>query len=165
MTLTSAINIPIAAFVFGATIWFFFFQSPYLLKKIGRDAFVPIQMQLTVLLFNVLLILTTALFINTIVHNKINSNVFISAGIVLLGTAINKFFIIPKALRAGGSGLKEVKGENNKGTVANFASLGVGSKTKVLHRLVVVFVVVMLAGTIWHGLTLLTYITNLQHGI
>ena len=156
MTFTSAINIPVAAFVFGATIWFFFFQSPYLLKKIGRDAFVPIQMQLTLLLFNVLLILTAALLLNTVVNYKINSNEFISAGITFLGAAINKFFVIPKALRAGGTGLKEVKGKNNEGTVANFASLGVGSKTKTLHRLVVVFVVIMLAGTVWHSLTLLT---------
>lgn len=156
MTLTSAINIPIAAFIFGATIWFFFLQSPYLLKKLGRDAFVPIQMQLTVLLFNALLILTIALFISTIVQNKITSDVFISAAITLLGTAINKFLIIPKALRAGGSGLRDVKGKNKEGTVANFASLGVGNKTKIMHRLVVVFVVVMLAGTVWHSLALLT---------
>ncbi len=61
------------AFVFGATIWFFFVQSPVLLKKMGREQFVPIQMRLTVVLFKSL---TISLFIMTGAsagHSPLNS--------------------------------------------------------------------------------------------
>ena len=43
-----------SSFAFGATVWFFFVQSPVLLKRLGRETFVPIQMGLTVTLFQVL---------------------------------------------------------------------------------------------------------------
>ena len=154
MTFPTAFNMVVAAFIFGATTWFFFVQSPHLLKRIGREAFVPIQMQLTVLLFNVLVVLTAALLVSAMVQQGIDSDIVLSAGLALFGAAVNKFYMIPRALRAGGAGLQQVRGKDAEGTVSNFASLGVGNTTKTFHRLVVVFVVVMLAGVVWHGITL-----------
>jgi len=43
-----------SSFVIGATIWFFFIQSPVLMKELARERFVPIQMRLTIVLFRTL---------------------------------------------------------------------------------------------------------------
>jgi hypothetical protein len=64
-------------------------------------------------------------------------------------------FIGPKALRAVGRSIAAIQGKDSEGSLEGFASEGVGTKTKPLHRLVVLFVVVMVGGTICHGLELL----------
>jgi hypothetical protein len=143
------------SFVLGATAWFFFVQSPVLLKKLGREKFVPLQMRLTVVLFKVL---TAALLIMlgaTALANPIAAPITIAAGVALLGGLINQFVVVPRALRAGGQSRKDIKGKDHEGSTPSFASEGAGNKTKWMHRLVVLFVVVMLGGIFTHGVALL----------
>ena len=73
-----------------------------------------------------------------------------TAVIAVAGTLINKFIVVPRALRAGGATRKEIKGRDEEGSTVKFASEGAGSRTALLHRLVVAFVVVMLAGLSLH---------------
>ncbi len=144
------------AFVFGATAWFFFVQSPVLLKKLGREQFVPIQMRLTVALFKTLIVFLLLMFASSMIHSSFGSSTTLAAGVALVGGLINQFVILPRAFKAGGQGRKDIKGKDSEGSTAGFASEGVGSQTKIFHRLVVLFVVVMLGGIVAHGIELLT---------
>ena len=144
-----------SATVIGATVWFFFVQSPVLLRRTGRESFVPLQMRLTVVLFKTLQALLLAAAVAAAVHSPLGSWVVVTAGIGLLGGLINQHFIVPRALKAGGRSRKDIKGKDHEGSTAGFASRGAGERTKLFHRLVVVFVVVMLAGTGTHLVTLL----------
>lgn len=139
------------AFVFGATAWFFFVQSPVLLKKLGREQFVPIQMRLIAVLFKTLTISVFIMFGASAGHSPLSSYTTIASGIALVAVLINKFVVLPRALKAGGQGRADIKGKDNEGSTANFAAVGVGNRTKLLHRLVVLFVVIMLAGVAVHG--------------
>lgn len=143
------------AFVFGATAWFFFVQSPVLLERMGREQFVPLQMRLTVVLFRVLTVTLLLMLGLTALHSRLGSTAMITAAIAAAGGLINKFVVVPRALRAGGRSRKEIAGKDHEGTTTGFASRGAGDATKLFHRLVVVFVVVMLAGSVGHAVTLL----------
>lgn len=143
------------ASVFGATTWFFFVQSPVLLKSMGRDQFVPIQMRLTVVLFKVLTALLVIMLGASLVHDPVFSGPTISAVIALAGCLLNQFFVIPKALKAGGRGRNEVQGRDSEASTTTLASHGVGDQTQLLHRLVVLFVVIMLAATVVHGIKIM----------
>ncbi len=143
-----------SATVIGATAWFFFVQSPVMLGRTGRESFVPLQMRLTIVLFKTLQALLLAAAAAAAMHSPLGSWVVVTAGIGLLGGLINQHIIVPRALRAGGRSRKDIKGKDHEGTTAGFASHGAGERTKSLHRLVVVFVVVMLAGTGMHLVTL-----------
>ena len=68
-----------------------------------------------------------------------------------MAVLINKFVVLPRALKAGGQGRADIKGKDSEGSTANFAAEGVGNRTKTLHRLVVFFVVIMLGGVAVHG--------------
>lgn len=144
-----------AATVWGATVWFFFVQSPVLLRRLGRERFVPLQMRLTVVLFRTLTILLGVVAAATIVHSGLVGAAVGTAAVALAGGAINRWVVVPRALKAGGRSRGEIKGMDEEGTVAGFASRGAGQRTKLLHRLVVVFVVVMLAGVAAHAVVLL----------
>ena len=141
--------------VFGATIWFFFIQSPALLTQMGREAFVPLQMRLTIILFRMLAVLLVLLTGATLFHSPPLSAVGIWAGIALAGGLINRFVIVPRALKAGGRSRVEVKGKDAEASLTGFAADGTGSRTRLMHRLVVLFVVVMLGGAVGHGMALL----------
>lgn len=150
-----AIDFFATAFVFGATAWFFFVQSPVLLKMQGREKFVPIQMRLTVVLFRVLTALLLVMFAASVLHSPLGSPTTLPAGIAVLAVLINQFIVVPRALKAGGQSRSEIKGKDGAGSTAHFASEGVGNQTQGLHRLVVLFVVLMLGGVVVHGLSLL----------
>jgi hypothetical protein len=151
-----AIDLFALAFVFGATVWFFFVQSPVLLKKLGREQFVPIQMRLIAVLFKTLTISLFIMLGASAGHSLLSSYTTIAAGIALVAVLINKFVVLPRALRAGGQSRADIKGKdkNSEGSTANFAVEGVGNRTKLLHRLVVLFVVIMLGGVAVHGIGL-----------
>lgn len=153
--LARVVDLLAMAFVFGATVWFFFVQSPVLLKRMGREQFVPIQMRLTIVLFKTLVALLLVMLGTTLVHSPVASAATLTAGIGLLGGLINQVFVVPRALRAGGRSRADIKGQDREGSTARFASEGAGNRTRSLHRLVVVFVVVMLGGVVGHGITLL----------
>ena len=143
------------AFVFGATSWFFFVQSPVLLKVMRREQFVPIQMRLTVVLFRALTAALLILVGASLGHSPITSATSITAILALVAGLINKFAIVPSALKAGGQSRSDIQGKDNEGSTANFASAGVGDRTKFFHRLVVLFVLVMVVGVVAHGIRLL----------
>ncbi len=143
------------AFVFGATTWFFFVQSPVLLKRLGREAFVPVQMQLTFVLFRALSVSLLIMLSASVVHSPFNSVNSLSAGIALAAGLINQYIVVPRALKAGGQSRREIKGKDSEGSTAGFASEGAGVRTQWLHRLVVLFVVLMLGGAFVHGVSLL----------
>ena len=149
-----ALDLFALVFVFGSTVWFFFVQSPVLLKKLGREQFVPIQMRLIVVLLKTLTISLFIMLGASAGHSPFSSYPTIAAGIALVAVLINKFAILPRALRAGGQGRADIKGKDSEGSTASFAVEGVGNRTKSLHRLVVLFVVIMLGGVTVHGIGL-----------
>ena len=155
MQIARAIDLFALAFVFGATGWFFFVQSPVLLKTLGREQFVPIQMRLTVVLFKALNVSLFVMLVASVGHSPLGSSSTIAAGTALIAGLINKFYVLPKALKAGGKSRMDIRGKDNEGSTGNFASEGVGNRTKLLHRLVVLFVVIMLCGVVVHGIRLL----------
>lgn len=142
-------------FIIGTTTWFFFLQSPLLLRKMKREKFVQIQMMLTKFLFKVLTISLFIVLMLNIMHTPFISISSISIIISFLAVLINFLIIVPKAIKAGGQSFKEIRGQDNNGTISNFASKGVSNHTKILHRTVVIFVVIMLVGTAIHGISLL----------
>ncbi len=145
-----------SATVLGATVWFFFVQSPVMLKRSGRESFVPMQMKLTVVLFKTLQTLLLVAAAAAAIHSPLRSSVVITAGVGLLSGLFNRHVIVPRALKAGGRARKDIKGRDDEGSTANFASQGAGAKTKTLHRLVVLFVAVMLGGIGAHLVTLVS---------
>lgn len=149
-----AIDLFAMAFVFGATAWFFFVQAPVLMHKLGREKFVPIQMMLTKALGRVLLGGTALMLAMAFINSGPTSGAVITAAIALFGALVNQSVLIPRALRAGGKGHRTIRGKDNEASTAGFASEGVGDATATLHRLVVLFVVVMLGGLVSHGLLL-----------
>ena len=146
-----AIDLFTLSIVLGATVWFFFVQTPVLLKKLGRERFLPIQMNLTVVLFKTLTILIFIMFVASIGHMPLSSLTTVAAGIAFVVVLINKFAILPKALKAGGQSRTDIKGKDSEGSTTNFVAEGAGNRTKLLHRLVVLFVVLMLSGVVVHA--------------
>ncbi len=145
-----------SSFVLGATVWFFFVQSPALIKWMGRDKFVPIQMRLTKILFKTLSIIMVITTFFTALHTGLSLNPgLISVLIALGGTLFNTYYVIPRALKAGGKGRIEEKDQSNDKSVGTFAVEGSGPSAKFWHLMVVGFVVVMLGGLIPHMITLL----------
>ena len=145
-----------SATIFGATVWFFFVQSPVMLKRAGRESFVPMQMKLTVVLFKTLQTLLLLAATAAAIHSPLSSAVVLTAGVGLLSGLINRHIIVPRALKAGGRSRKDIKGRDDEGSTASFASHGAGERTKTLHRLVVLFVAVMLGGVGAHLVTLVS---------
>lgn len=143
------------AFVFGATAWFFFVQSPVLLKMLGRDKFVPIQMRLTGVLFSLLTVLLLLMLAAALGHSPLDSGTTLTAAIALVAGVINKFVVVPRALKAGGQNRTDIKGKDAEASTTTFASEGVGHQTQALHRLVVSFVVIMVVAVVAHGIRLL----------
>lgn len=158
--LARGVDLFASAFVFGATVWFFFIQSPVLLKSIGREKFVPIQMRLTMTLFGALTVSLVVMLIASLAPALLGSAAAVSAATLSAASAlaaglINRFLVVPSALKAGGRGRADIKGKDREGSISSFTSEGVGDRTKTLHRLVVLFVVLMLGTVVWHGITLL----------
>lgn len=68
-TAARIVDLLAVAFAIGATSWFFFIQSGALVKKMGRDRFVPIQMALTATLFKALSLATGLALVAALVHS------------------------------------------------------------------------------------------------
>lgn len=153
------LDLLLLAFALGATIWFFFVQTPVLLKSMRKEKFLPMQMRLTRALFKALAIAVPLMFATTLIHGADQLWVHVaSAGLAMLAALINAFVVVPRALRAGGRALRDERKtkEDDRSTTA-FVSHGGGDESKVWHRLVVVFVVVMLGGLIGHGGVLMSH--------
>lgn len=151
-----SIDIFAMAFALGATAWFFFVQSPVLLKRMGRERFVPLQMRLTVVLFKALSITLVLMLAASLLHSAPLSTTVITAAVAALGGLLNAQIIVPRALRSGGQSRREIKGKDKEASVADFAYDGAGKTTQFWHRAVVLCVVIMLAGLFPHGVSLVT---------
>ena len=101
------IFVDIGAFslVFGATIYFFFIQTPFLLKFMGSEKFVPLQMKLTGRYFFYVQIplLISVIVTMVLAHNYNSKGLVMMASAILGGIAglVNKSFVVPNALEEG----------------------------------------------------------------
>ncbi|MDP1919052.1 MAG: DUF4149 domain-containing protein [Myxococcales bacterium] len=156
-TIARTIDLLALAYVFGSTAWFFFVQAPVLVKRMGRDRFVPLQMSLALVLFRslsvALLVMAGASLAST---HAPGSTLVLTALVALAGAVINTVFVLPRALKTGGVSLKEVQSIDEQKSVGNFVSQGGGEATAFWHRVVVFFVVVMLAGAVPHAVALVS---------
>lgn len=143
-----------AAFALGATVWFFFIQSPALIKKMGKEKFIPIQMRLTIVLFKSLTLALVVMCAASLVHGaSVFAMPVLSALLALIAVLLNNFVVVPCALR-GGLARKDAMSREDQTSITAFASVGAGQPSKFWHRMVVLFVLAMVAGLIPHTLSL-----------
>jgi hypothetical protein len=155
--LIRSVEILSLAYAFGATVWFFFVQSPVLVKRMGRDNFVPLQMSMVGPLFRSLSLVLLIMVVATLAQGfALLSVPVLTALLALAGALINTVHIVPRALKQGGKSRKEELDAEAQKSVARFAADGGGKASRVLHRLVVLFVVVMFAGLIPHAVWLVS---------
>jgi 1,4-dihydroxy-2-naphthoate octaprenyltransferase len=112
-------------------------------------------MRLVVVLFRALSVSLLIMLGAAAGHSSLGSTTTLAAGIALVAGLINHFVVLPRALKAGGQSYKDIKGKDSEGSTVSFVSEGVSNRTQRLHRLVVLFVVIMLAGVVVHGIRLL----------
>lgn len=135
----------VASSIVAITVWFFFIQSPFLFNHLGRAKFVPIMMAITKVFFKFILIPCIIQFLLAIART--DGGIALGPLVCLSGICINYFIIVPNALKAGLRSTKERNAEENN-SVKDFVVEG-GSKTETAfwHRLVIVFTLVMVAGS------------------
>lgn len=154
-TVARSVDLLALAFAFGSTAWFFVIQSAVLVKRMGRDRFMPLQMSLAQVLFKsltvALLVMLGAAMIST---GDLLSMPVLTATVAFMGAAINNFFVLPRALKTGAKSLKEEQPVEEQRSVANFVSQGGGQASRFWHRAVVFFVLVMFAGLLPHAASL-----------
>ena len=123
----------------GVAVWFFFIQSPFLFKLMGRKKFVPYMMAMTRLWIRVALVLN-------VVGLLLARSLFPVVG--LLSTLINYMVVIPRALARGRASTKE-RTETESHSAVDFAVQG-GSATQTgpMHRLVVALVLISTAANV-----------------
>jgi hypothetical protein len=142
----------LVAFGIGATLWFFFVQTPALLLGLGMERFLPLQMRL-VRVFAKALAVSTVL---VLVAAALRGASIVPAAVAAAAAVTNALFVVPRALRSGGQALREVRAEEvDDATLASFTSVGGGEPTKVWHRIVVLAVLVMTGGLLVEGAELL----------
>ncbi|MBE2251656.1 MAG: DUF4149 domain-containing protein [Myxococcus sp.] len=156
-TLSRAVEVLTLAYVLGSAVWFFFVQTPVLVKRLGRDRFVPLQMAMVVVLFRTWSVTLGLLLAASLVRaGTLHSLLVLSAALAFVAALLNAVVVVPRAIRAGGRSLSEAQTMEQQQSVAAFAVDGGGASTRVLHRLVVVFVVLMLVGLGPHVAALVT---------
>ena len=139
--------------VIGACIWFFFIQSPVLYSVSERERFVPIQMRLARLALNTATISLGVLVVSAILWAGWNWPA-ITAVFSLAMAGINRFIVLPIALKAGGRSRRNREGQGEAGTGLGFAVEGAGPSATAMHLTVVLFVVLMVAGLAAHTFTI-----------
>lgn len=131
-TLAAAVETLTAAIALGSIVWFFFVQTPVLLRRMGRDRFVPLQLSLAPPLFKTTLVLMT-LTVASAWAAGAHESLLISgaAWLVSLGLVL---VVVPRAVRAGGASLSESLEGGAQRSVTRFTADGGGEATKVWHR-------------------------------
>lgn len=143
------------AFGLGATIWFFFVQTPALLIGLGMERFLPLQMRL-VRTYAAAMGVTTVLVLLAAWVRVGLSGALLPAAVAALTAVGMAGIAVPRAVRSGGQALRAVRaGEGADADLASFTSVGGGQPTKTWHRVVVVAVLVMTAGLLGDGADLL----------
>ncbi|MER2564280.1 MAG: DUF4149 domain-containing protein [Myxococcaceae bacterium] len=135
------------ALVLGSLGWFFFVQTPVLMKRMGRDRFVPLQLSLVQPLFRTVLGLATvgsvAALSSTTSHLALGS-----AAAAWVLSLLLLLIVVPRAVRAGGASLKESLPSEQQQALGRFTVDGGGESTKVWHRVLglLTVAVVLLSG-------------------
>lgn len=136
------------ALVLGSLGWFFFVQTPVLMKRMGRDRFVPLQLSLVQPLFRTVLGLATvgsvAALSSTTSHLALGS-----AAAAWVLSLLLLLVVVPRAVRAGGASLQESLPSEQQQALGRFTVDGGGESTKVWHRVLGLLTVgvVLLSGT------------------
>jgi len=157
ITLARTIDLLALAFAFGSTVWFFFIQSPVMVKRMGRDRFVPLQMGMALVLFRSLSVAAVVMAgASLALTHSPTSTLVVTALIALAGAVINSALVLPRALKTGGASLAEVQSVDAQKSIGNFVSQGAGQASQFWHRMVVLFVVVMVGGVVAHAVTLVS---------
>lgn len=145
-----ALDQGLTGFTVGVTIYHYFIQSPTLMKFMGKEKFTPLMMALTRLWAKVMFVSSTANLLTSLyLSSKSTMNIHMVA-IGWLAMALNRFLVVPAALKAGARSTRERKGDNSR-DLKEFAVSGGGkASTKSLHQTVVVFVLIMVGAFIGH---------------
>eukprot|EP00529_Nitzschia_sp_RCC80_P032966 CAMPEP_0113500284 /NCGR_PEP_ID=MMETSP0014_2-20120614/32229_1 /TAXON_ID=2857 /ORGANISM="Nitzschia sp." /LENGTH=127 /DNA_ID=CAMNT_0000394575 /DNA_START=202 /DNA_END=585 /DNA_ORIENTATION=+ /assembly_acc=CAM_ASM_000159 len=75
---------------------------------------------------------------------------FYLVGLAWLAISINKFLVVPQALKAGARSHAERKGDNSKDVKSFVVQGGSKTETKTWHQTVVLFVLVMTGALVAH---------------
>jgi hypothetical protein len=167
-------DVLLTGFTVGTTVWFFFVQSPFLFNLMGREKFVPNMMQMTRLWVSTMFLSVSALVTVCLAAPYVLGSSATTAssitlngcllGLSWLAIAVNKFIIVPKALKVGAKSHNERKGDNSKDVKSFVVQGGSKTQTKTLHQTVVVFVLLMTVALVAHTVVLIdsisTYIDN-----
>jgi hypothetical protein len=125
-----------AAVVVGANIWVFGLQAPLLLKSMGRARFVPLQMQVTRKLLEVLVILLAVQLLATLAKRLAPTLALAAALLAFAAAAIVRFVLLPRAFRAAGrQKVADAKTSPSPGEEAFFAE-GLGEETKAMYLMI-----------------------------
>eukprot|EP00040_Diaphanoeca_grandis_P040314 m.261676 g.261676 ORF g.261676 m.261676 type:complete len:157 (+) comp42799_c0_seq1:333-803(+) len=147
MDLLSIVDVGLSGGILLVTVWFFFIQSPFLFKRLGRKQFVPIMMQITQLFFDTMMVLCFALL--AVSATRVGMSGQTQAALAsVVATTLNWGFVVPRALAAGRGSMKERSDNPDSKSATDFVIEG-GSKTqtKTLHQTVVA-VVFMTVGSV-----------------
>jgi hypothetical protein len=141
MTLLSTLDAALAGGIVLVTVWFFFLQSPFLFKRLGRAKFVPIMMQMTRLFFDVQVGFNFLLVLLSAANTGITSSQTLAAMAAAVAVLFNWGVVVPRALAAGKASAKDRNENPDSHSATDFAIEG-GSKTKTkgLHQTVVAVV-------------------------
>jgi hypothetical protein len=160
-------DVLLAGFTVGTTVWFFFVQSPFLFQRLGREKFVPIMMPLTRLWVTTMFGSVSCLLAVGVAgplcvtsNDTPRTRLPLSlTGLAWLAVALNKFLVVPKALKAGAKSHQERKGDHSKDVKSFVVQGGSQTQTKAWHQTVVVFVLVMAGALVAHTVALCASLT------
>lgn len=133
------------ALVVGSLGWFFFVQTPVLMKRLGRDRFVPLQLSLVRPLYRTVLALVTVGGVSALLSTSSHLALGSAAASWLLALVLLAL-VVPRAVRAGGASLAESLDPSQQTSVGRFTVDGGGDATKVWHR-VLGLLTIALVGT------------------
>lgn len=158
-SLLLSLDMLLAGFGVAVPIWFFFIQSPALMKVLGKEKFVPVMMGLTKVVFRVLFVVVTAnaLLVGIGAYLSSSSATTTASLLSMLGAWIsvlaNRFVVVPKALKAGAASAKDRKGDHSRDVKEMAVSGGGKATTKTLHQTVVLFTLLMVGALVAHVVT------------
>lgn len=121
------------AVLVGSLVWFFFVQTMFLMKRLGRDRFVPLQLVLVRPLFKTVLVLSLIGAAAAWIARASFIGLGLAAAAVFLAAALVGL-VVPRAVRAGGASLRETVSADDEPSLGRFTTDGGGDATKVWHR-------------------------------
>ncbi|MFZ5438813.1 MAG: DUF4149 domain-containing protein [Myxococcota bacterium] len=142
----------------GSVVWVFLVQAPWLTRKLGRDAFVPLMMKLV----PPLLVLTGAASVVMLATSPGEHHLVLAGG--SLGLTLLAAAVMPRALRAGAQSLRERLEVSAEHSSARFLADGGGAASRLWHRVLGLSVVALLATQLAWFLVPATHAAGHAHG-